>query len=131
MIGMGAKFAWFFTYMPVGKGAVKELMATAEQREMMYHRIREYRRTKPIFTVDFWNDGEYVGGYIAGGRCYCHINANGALSPARLSTIRIRISGKKLCWKRISRRCSWDTMTTSRGTTICSVPVRSWTIREG
>ena len=23
MIGMGAKFAWFFTYMPVGKGAVK------------------------------------------------------------------------------------------------------------
>ena len=81
MIGMGAKFAWFFTYMPVGKGAVKELMATAEQREMMYHRIREYRRTKPIFTVDFWNDGEYVGGCIAGGRCYCHINANGDIEP--------------------------------------------------
>ena len=47
------------------------------------------------------------------------------LSPARLSTTRIRISGKKLCWKRISRRCSWDTMTTSHGTTICSVHVRS------
>ena len=43
-------------------------MATAEQREMMYHKIREYRQTKPIFTVDFWNDGEYVGGCIAGGR---------------------------------------------------------------
>lgn len=28
MIDMGAKFAWFFTYMPVGKGAVKELMAS-------------------------------------------------------------------------------------------------------
>ena len=77
MIEMGAKFAWFFTYMPVGKGAVTELMATAEQREMMYHKIREYRKTKPIFTVDFWNDGEYVGGCIAGGRSYCHINANG------------------------------------------------------
>lgn len=81
MIDMGAKFAWFFTYMPVGKGAVKELMATAEQREMMYHKIREYRQTKPIFTVDFWNDGEYVGGCIAGGRCYCHINANGDIEP--------------------------------------------------
>ena len=68
MIDMGAKFAWFFTYMPVGKAAVPELMATAEQREMMYHKIREYRQTKPIFTVDFWNDGEYVGGCIAGGR---------------------------------------------------------------
>ena len=81
MIEMGAKFAWFFTYMPVGKGAVTKLMATAQQREMMYHKIREYRKTKPIFTVDFWNDGEYVGGCVAGGRYYCHINANGDIEP--------------------------------------------------
>ena len=81
MVDMGAKFAWFFTYMPVGKGAVKELMATAGQREMMYHKIREYRKTKPLFTVDFWNDGEYVGGCIAGGRSYLHINANGDMEP--------------------------------------------------
>lgn len=81
MIDLGAKYAWFFTYMPVGKGAVKELMATAEQREMMYHKIREYRSTKSLFTVDFWNDGEYVGGCIAGGRSYCHINANGDIEP--------------------------------------------------
>lgn len=81
MVEMGAKFAWFFTYMPVGKGAVTELMVTASQREMMYHKIREYRKTKPIFTVDFWNDGEYVGGCIAGGRSYCHINANGDVEP--------------------------------------------------
>ena len=81
MIELGAKFAWFFTYMPVGKGAVTELIATAQQREMMYHKIREYRKTKPLFTVDFWNDGEYVGGCIAGGRSYCHINANGDIEP--------------------------------------------------
>lgn len=81
MIEMGAKFAWFFTYMPVGKGAVPELMATAEQREMMYHKIRAYRSTKPIFTIDFWNDGEYVGGCVAGGRSYLHINANGDIEP--------------------------------------------------
>lgn len=81
MIDLGAKFAWIFTYMPVGKGAVTELMATAQQREMMYHKIREYRKTKPLFTIDFWNDGEYVGGCIAGGRSYCHINANGNIEP--------------------------------------------------
>lgn len=81
MIELGAKFAWFFTYMPVGKGAVPELMATAEQREMMYHNIRKYRSTKALFSVDFWNDGEYVGGCIAGGRSYCHINANGDIEP--------------------------------------------------
>lgn len=81
MIDKGAKFAWFFTYMPVGKDAVPELMATAEQRKYMYHQIRKFRSTKPIFTMDFWNDGEYVGGCIAGGRNYLHINANGDIEP--------------------------------------------------
>lgn len=78
---LGCKFAWFFTYMPVGKGAPTDLMATPEQRKYMYDKVREYRDTKPIFTMDFWNDGEYVGGCIAGGRCYLHINANGDIEP--------------------------------------------------
>lgn len=81
MIDMGALFAWIFTYMPIGKKAVPELMVTAEQREFMYHQVREFRKTKPLFTVDFWNDGEFVGGCIAGGRSYCHINANGDIEP--------------------------------------------------
>ena len=81
MIKQGALFAWLFTYMPVGKKAVPELIAKPEQREFMYHKIREYRKTKPIFTIDFWNDGEYINGCIAGGRCYCHINANGDVEP--------------------------------------------------
>jgi len=81
MIELGAKFAWFFTYMPVGVDAVPDLMATAEQRKFMYHTIRGWRATKPLFTMDFWNDGEYAGGCIAGGRSYLHINANGDIEP--------------------------------------------------
>ena len=81
MINWGAKFAWFFTYMPVGVDAAPELIATAEQREFMYHQIRKFRGTKSLFTMDFWNDGEYVKGCIAGGRCYLHINANGDIEP--------------------------------------------------
>ncbi|NLM44765.1 MAG: radical SAM protein [Clostridiales bacterium] len=81
MIEKGAKFAWLFTYIPVGVNAVSDLMVTAEQREYMYHQIRKFRNTKPIFTMDFWNDGEYVDGCIAGGRCYLHINANGDIEP--------------------------------------------------
>lgn len=81
MIERGVKFAWFFTYMPVGAGAPKELLATAEQREFMYHQIRRFRKTKPLFTMDFWNDGEYVEGCIAGGRRYLHINAGGDIEP--------------------------------------------------
>lgn len=81
MIDCGAKFCWFFTYMPVGKGAPTNLMVSAEQRAEMYHKIREFRKTKPLFTLDFWNDGEYVKGCIAGGRYYFHINANGDAEP--------------------------------------------------
>lgn len=81
MISKGAKFAWFFTYMPVGVDAVPELIATPEQRAFMYYQIRKFRQTKPIFTLDFWNDGEYSGGCIAGGRRYLHINANGDIEP--------------------------------------------------
>lgn len=81
MIDKGAKFAWFFTYMPVGADAVPKLLATAEQREYMYHQVRRFRSSKPIFTMDFWNDGEYTGGCIAGGRRYLHINANGDIEP--------------------------------------------------
>lgn len=81
MINWGAKFCWFFTYMPIGRDAVPELMVTAEQREYMYHQVRRFRKEKPLFTIDFWNDGEYVGGCIAGGRSYLHINANGDIDP--------------------------------------------------
>lgn len=81
MIDWGAKFCWFFTYMPTGRDAVPELMATAEQREYMYRQVRKFRKTKPLFTIDFWNDGDYIGGCIAGGRCYLHINANGDIEP--------------------------------------------------
>jgi len=81
MVAWGARFCWFFTYMPIGKEAVPELMATAEQRQFMYEQIRKFRSSKPLFTMDFWNDGEYAGGCIAGGRRYLHINANGDMEP--------------------------------------------------
>lgn len=81
MIEKGCLFGWYFTYIPVGKDAVTELMATAGQRAHMYHKIREWRKTKPCFLLDFWNDGEYVHGCIAGGRHYLHINANGDVEP--------------------------------------------------
>lgn len=81
MIEKGCKFGWLFTYIPVGASAIPELMATAEQRAFLYYQVRKFRSTKPIFTMDFWNDGEYVNGCIAGGRCYLHINANGDIDP--------------------------------------------------
>ena len=81
LVEWGAKFIWYFHYMPVGNDAALELLPNPEQREKMYNRIREIRSTKPLFAMDFQNDGEYVGGCIAGGRRYLHINANGDVDP--------------------------------------------------
>lgn len=81
LIRMGAYFVWFFHYMPVGNDAAPELMPTPQQRTGVYERIRHYRATKPLFALDFQNDAEYVGGCIAGGHRYLHINANGDIDP--------------------------------------------------
>ena len=81
LIDLGAYFIWYFHYMPVGNDASLDLMPTSEQRTETYQRIRHYRATKPLFAMDFQNDAEYVGGCIAGGRRYLHINAHGDVDP--------------------------------------------------
>ncbi|MCD8300777.1 MAG: radical SAM protein [Clostridiales bacterium] len=84
MIEHGCRYAWYFHYMPVGNEADVELMPTMEQREYIHNRIREVRGFeggKEIMLLDFQNDGEFVGGCIAGGRNYFHINANGDAEP--------------------------------------------------
>ena len=84
LISKGVLYSWYFHYMPVGNDASTDLLLNPEQREYMYHRIREIRDWeggKPIFTMDFQNDAEFVGGCIAGGKYYCHINANGDVEP--------------------------------------------------
>ncbi len=84
MIESGARYAWYFHYMPVGCDADTDLLLTPEQREHVYREIRNKRNSKtgkPIFTVDFQNDAEFVGGCIAGGRNYFHINSEGDVEP--------------------------------------------------
>lgn len=84
MIQKGCRYAMYFHYMPVGNEASLELLPSPEQRVYIKDRIREIRKMstgKGIFTMDFQNDGEFVGGCIAGGRNYFHINANGDAEP--------------------------------------------------
>ncbi len=80
----GARFGFYFHYMPVGNNAVPDLLPTVEQRKYMIERIRYIRSMDcPIefFPMDFQNDGQYVGGCIAGGRNYFHINSAGDAEP--------------------------------------------------
>ena len=105
IIEKGARFAWYFHYMPVGNEASTDLLLTPDEREYMYHRIREIRAFhggKQIFALDFQNDGEFVGGCVAGGREYCHINPNGDVEPCvfvHYSSANIREKSLLECFK--------------------------------
>jgi len=84
MISKGVMFGLYFNYMPLGKNALPELIPDPEQRKYMYKRVRELRNSKSgksMFIMDFQGDGEYVGGCIAGGRNYFHINSAGDIEP--------------------------------------------------
>jgi len=78
----GCLLGWHFLYIPVGLNPDVNLMPTAEQRELMRQQgAQRIRNEKPMFIIDFWNDAPYVGGCIAGGRNYFHINARGDVEP--------------------------------------------------
>ncbi len=81
LVDKGAFFVWLFTYMPIGKDANLDLCVRPDERAYMYSEVHSLRHKKPIFLMDFWNDGEYVNGCIAGGRQYFHINAHGDVEP--------------------------------------------------
>ena len=84
IIENGCRYALYFHYMPVGNDADVSLLPSVSQRKYIYKRVREIRdmkHGKGLFTMDFQNDGEFVGGCIAGGRNYFHINANGDAEP--------------------------------------------------
>ncbi|MCM1543763.1 MAG: radical SAM protein [Ruminococcus sp.] len=84
MIAMGVRFGLYFNYMPIGKDAPTNLIPSPDQREHMYKWLRKTRNGqtgKPLFVMDFQDDGEYVGGCIAAGRNYFHINAAGDMEP--------------------------------------------------
>lgn len=81
LIEKKAMVLWYFQYIPIGRKPAMELVPTPEQRDEFRRRVRDIRNSRPLFVGDFWNDGYFVGGCIAGGRHYLHINANGDVEP--------------------------------------------------
>jgi MoaA/NifB/PqqE/SkfB family radical SAM enzyme len=77
----GCYVAWFFQFLPIGKDPDTALMASPAQRNRLRQKVNEIRARLPIFIGDFWNDGPYVGGCIAAGRRFVHINNKGDVEP--------------------------------------------------
>lgn len=80
-IERGCLIGWYFNYVPIGRRPEVGLMPTPQQRDYRRRQLEILRRTKPILLADFWNDGPLVGGCIAGGGAYLHINNRGDVGP--------------------------------------------------
>jgi MoaA/NifB/PqqE/SkfB family radical SAM enzyme len=84
LVERGCSFGWLFQYIPIGRDPELSLMMKPEQRLAIRERIRQVRSKYPLLVSDFWNDGDYVNGCLAGGRHgggYFHINTNGDVEP--------------------------------------------------
>lgn len=82
LVEKGCMFGWHFLYMPVGRSPDLSLMPTPEQRNYLRrHGAFRIRETMPLLVMDFWNDAPLVGGCIAAGREYFHINNRGDVEP--------------------------------------------------
>jgi len=81
IINQDVSFGWYFLYIPKGRDPSIELVPTPEQRVRLRDFVWGMRNKKPIFIGDFWNDGPWVGGCIAGARKYFHIRADGKITP--------------------------------------------------
>ena len=81
MTGLGSVLQNYFLYVPVNGQADFSLMVNPEQRDHLRRQVLAIRDTKPIFVLDFWNDGPYICGCIAAGRRYLHVNAKGDIEP--------------------------------------------------
>lgn len=81
LIEKGCAYGWYFQYIPIGRDPNLDLVPTAQQRLERREAVLRMRRTKPILTYDFWNDGDSCEGCIAWGRKYLHITAQGLVEP--------------------------------------------------
>ncbi len=77
----GCFVGWYFQYMPIGRSPSFDLVPTPEQRNNRRIKLNDLRERKEILLADFWNDGALVGGCIAGGREYFHVNSKGDVEP--------------------------------------------------
>ncbi|MDP4095064.1 MAG: radical SAM protein [Bacillota bacterium] len=81
----GCKIVFYVEYVPVDNSTV-ELTLDGSDRYMLEQRVKTLQRefTKMIF-IDFPGDEKYLGGCLAAGRGFFHINAGGSAEPCPFS----------------------------------------------
>ena len=68
MVEYGVKFCLFFS-------------SISDEEDRVFPKIQEFRKSKPLLTINFCKDKDIIGGCVAGGRYYCSIDPKGDVEP--------------------------------------------------
>ena len=80
----GCRLFYYINYVPVQPGT-DDLQLIDDQTEEFERRLAHYRRTLPALFVAFPHDEVALGGCLAAGRGFIHINAIGDVEPCPFS----------------------------------------------
>jgi len=100
----GAIYAWYFHYMPIGRGYTLDLLPSPEDRVKLLQEEWKLVREKEVFLVDFWNSGTASDGCISAARGggYFYIDWDGNICPCVFipyyldNVVELYKNGKKL-----------------------------------
>lgn len=84
LIDRGCRLFFYINYVPVEPGT-EQLELSPEQVSTLRERIEDYRRRLPALFVAFPEEEVKLGGCLAAGRGFIHINAYGDVEPCPFS----------------------------------------------
>ena len=84
LIRRGCKLFYFINYIPVEPGT-EDLQLSPERARSFEERLTTYRRSMPSLFIAFPHDEVALGGCLAAGRGFLHINAYGDVEPCPFS----------------------------------------------
>jgi MoaA/NifB/PqqE/SkfB family radical SAM enzyme len=84
LIDRGCRLFYYINYVPVAPGTDDLQLDAAQVRELEARLIR-HRRTLPALLIAFPHDEVALGGCLAAGRGFLHINAYGDVEPCPFS----------------------------------------------
>jgi len=84
LLKRGSRLFYYINYIPVEPGT-EHLQLPGERVQEFEHLLSEYRKTMPCLFIAFPHDEIALGGCLAAGRGFVHINAYGDVEPCPFS----------------------------------------------
>jgi MoaA/NifB/PqqE/SkfB family radical SAM enzyme len=84
LIARGCRLFYYINYVPVQPGT-DDLQLGADQVRLLEERLARFRRNLPALFIAFPHDEVALGGCLAAGRGFLHINAYGDVEPCPFS----------------------------------------------